>query len=627
MNMFSRLSAAILSLLPLSAWAQISATVTTPTNAVNNLVGAGVIVSNIQTFTTSPNAIGLFTGGIASGVGIGSGVYLTTTNITTSGALNTLPTTFISNDNLTAGDATLDGISTAPTQDAAILQFDFVPSGDTIRFRYVFASEEYNDFVNSTYNDVFGFFLTGPNPFGPAYSSSNIAIVPVALVPVSINNVNNGYSPGCASGPCTNCAYYNDNECLQNTFAYDGYTMVLEAIAPVVPCSTYTIKLAVADVGDGAYDSGVFLEAGSFTTNNVSVTSAASFTNGVPGLNDTILWEGCSEAILYFVREGDTTTTDSVDFTISGGATNGSDYTFINSPVVFAPGQDTVVITITAIDDGVSEGPETVTITLADSTCNSSAFSTITLYIDEVPPLTMSLNNDTSLCTGESLLLDAAGGGGSGLYTITWEDPSGAAFTDSTVQAPLQNGYYVAGVYEYCNDTTIFDSVQVTVNGPPVFSIDTVTICAGDTATLFVNSNAGDSFLWQTGSTDTLIITTVPGTYWLEVTNSCGTTADTGVVLQTPSITTVLLPNVLTPNGDGINDEYIVDELALAESFRIDIYNRWGRQVFSSTNFTETWKGEGDGATVVAGTYFVVLTYVNCYQEETRINDIITVLR
>jgi gliding motility-associated-like protein len=124
---------------------------------------------------------------------------------------------------------------------------------------------------------------------------------------------------------------------------------------------------------------------------------------------------------------------------------------------------------------------------------------------------------------------------------------------------------------------------------------------------------------------DTIIWVSQAGNYWLQVTNSCGTTSDTGTVIQKPNLTAVTLPNTLTPNGDGVNDDYTIMELMDAENFRLDIYNRWGRQVFTSTDFTHVWHGEGDGGTVTAGTYFVVLTFLNCYQEEHQINGIISV--
>ena len=139
-------------------------------------------------------------------------------------------------------------------------EFDFIPDADTVKFRYVFGSDEYPEFVCSSYNDVFGFFISGPRPGGGNYLQKNIALVPSTTLPVAINTVNPGVSAG---GNCTSLAYsayYVDNDS-GLTIQYDGFTKVFTALAPVICNNKYHIKLAIADVGDEAYDSGVFLEA------------------------------------------------------------------------------------------------------------------------------------------------------------------------------------------------------------------------------------------------------------------------------------------------------------------------------------------------------------------------------
>ena len=117
----------------------------------------------------------------------------------------------------------------------------------------MFASDEYNQFANTGYNDVFAFYLTPPGG-----SPTNIALVPGTTDPVSINNVNLENNP----------QYYIDNDI--STAAHlntemNGLTTVLTATASIVPGETYHIKLAICDVGDPYYDSNVFIKAGSFT--------------------------------------------------------------------------------------------------------------------------------------------------------------------------------------------------------------------------------------------------------------------------------------------------------------------------------------------------------------------------
>lgn len=130
---------------------------------------------------------------------------------------------------------------------------------DTLYLKYVFGSEEYPEYVLNLYNDVFGFFVSGPNPLGGDYSQKNIAIVPGSdpELPVSIDNINNVIP----SYP----EYYVDNTGGM-TIEYDGFTTVLYAKLPIIPGEEYHIKMAIADAGDGILDSGVCLEENSLFT-------------------------------------------------------------------------------------------------------------------------------------------------------------------------------------------------------------------------------------------------------------------------------------------------------------------------------------------------------------------------
>ena len=177
--------------------------------------------------------------------------------------------------------------------DACSLQFDVTPAGDTLSFSYVFASEEYPDFVCSEFDDVFGFFISGPNPSGGNYSTQNIALIPGTNIPVSINTVNPGVAGIDGDGSCQSLAYSSDyiDNSNGNTIVYDGMTVVFTASIPVVPCQVYHLKLAIEDVGDGSYDSGVFIEANSLSSKSVNVIGAAAITGG------TSTYRGCENGI------------------------------------------------------------------------------------------------------------------------------------------------------------------------------------------------------------------------------------------------------------------------------------------------------------------------------------------
>lgn len=227
------------------------------------LAGPGVVVTN-ATLTCPSNANGTYTGG-TNNLSIANGILLTTGD---AAAVSNQASYFEDLNNLAAGDGDLDVLSGNPTFDACVLEFDLTASGDAVNFRYQFGSEEYPGFTCTQYNDIFAFFISGPGYGTP----TNIAIVPGTNIPVAINSVNGGSPTGAGViGNCTGMgpgspfpAYFIDNQ-NQPPPVYDGLTTVLNARATVQPCSTYHLKLAIADASDGRYNSGVFLEQGSLT--------------------------------------------------------------------------------------------------------------------------------------------------------------------------------------------------------------------------------------------------------------------------------------------------------------------------------------------------------------------------
>jgi len=258
----------------------------TPADLVTALLGPGVAVSNV-TFTGANVAAGTFGGGTGI-VGFESGIMLGSGNIAFAPGPNTQDD--VSGVNAGIGDPDLDGLIPGyTTYDAAILEFDFQCTGtQVIQFQYVFTSEEYNEWVNSPFNDVFGFFLNGVN----------IALVPGSPgTPVSINNVNcgNPYNPPLGSY----CNLFINNDCNDippGTFPctgaldiqMDGALVILTATGTLLPGVNH-IKLAVADAGDQVLDSNVFIQGQSFTcgepTGACCDTSTLTCTSNVTEVN------------------------------------------------------------------------------------------------------------------------------------------------------------------------------------------------------------------------------------------------------------------------------------------------------------------------------------------------------
>ncbi len=165
------------------------------------------------------------------------------------------------------GDADLTRIANNRTEDACILEFTFIPEGSHFEFQYVFASEEYPEYVNHGVNDVFAFILTDLK----TGKRKNLAFLPISKEAVTVDNVNsiknseyfilNGrWIKG------ENQKYVEEKELGEYAynFQYDGFTTWLKAESMVVPEQRYSLKIAIADAGDGAYDSAVLLKRNSF---------------------------------------------------------------------------------------------------------------------------------------------------------------------------------------------------------------------------------------------------------------------------------------------------------------------------------------------------------------------------
>lgn len=235
------------------------------------IAGTGVTIAN-ATFTGAANAAGTFTGG--NGIlGIGNGIALSNGSIVN--VIGPNCSSGITGVNNQPGDTDLTTIIGQPTFDASVLNFDFVPTGALVTFQYVFASDEYQDFVFS-FNDGFAFFVNG----------QNIALVPQTNSIVSINNVNDGSTePGNTGIPPVNPEFYINNDFQFPTVSpfnteMDGMTVVLTAMARVNPGVTNHIKLAIADTLDQEVDSNVFILAGSLTSTNVLLSpSTLAFGN------------------------------------------------------------------------------------------------------------------------------------------------------------------------------------------------------------------------------------------------------------------------------------------------------------------------------------------------------------
>jgi gliding motility-associated-like protein len=454
-------------------------TTQTPQQLVENvLLGFGVTAFNVTingnpalANSSQPN-VAYFTNANAS-FPINNGLILTTGNAsgavgpnTENGATsNTPPTPSVSTD------PHLNDIANAGVENGVVLEFDFIPSGDTLIFNYLFGSDEYPEYAppnNSSFNDAFGLFLWGPGISGPHVlagypnGGANIATIPGGT-PVTINNIN----------PVSNTQYYVNNlngAAYGHALQYDGSTTLLTASASVQCNQLYHIKFAISNVGDEQLDSGVFLEAGSFSSAAVDVAVAT-----VTG--DTTIVEGCTYADFIFTRPpGQTNDTLIINYTIGGVAQQGIDYNTLINPIIFLPGEDSVVITLTPTQDGINEGFESVIISVEIiNPCGDTIISSGTIFIGDGPIINILGNNPTVPCASNDVILTASASGGYAPYDYQWATLAGANLgtNDSISVGISQNGtmYYLVTATDNCNFTQT-DTVTVTMN--QILAIDTI---------------------------------------------------------------------------------------------------------------------------------------------------------
>ena len=239
----------------LSSQAQFSVdSISDQTSAVEDLFLAnGIFVNNIS-FIGDSAQLGWLTDGDSVSLGINEGLVLSTGVAATVSNGNNIP---VGNCSNTLSNPDLSVLTGFPTYDLAQLDFDFIATGDSMTFQFVFGSAEYPEWVGSNFNDIFGFFVNGPGIAGPYTNGAvNLALVPGTNTVVSINTINAD----------TNATLYNDNSTLLiPNFFCDGYTVPMFAsIGNLIVGQTYHITLAITDASDAALDSWVFLGGNSF---------------------------------------------------------------------------------------------------------------------------------------------------------------------------------------------------------------------------------------------------------------------------------------------------------------------------------------------------------------------------
>lgn len=429
---------------------------------ISNLAGQGVSISNISMHCNTA-AYGTFTNGATSSIGLNNGLLLTTGGATLAADTNS------NNGQTDCWDDTLVDVDLSTLEplaiiDPCIIEFDMVPQCNQLTIRYVFGSEEYPEYVSSGYNDAFGFFISGPNPLGGNYNSLNIAQLPNGTI-ASIDNINS----------TTNNAFYINNA-NSTTIEYDGLTTQISSSVNLIPCLTYHFKLAIADAGDCAYDSGVFIDFLECTAATTLALTSATATCGSSS--------GTATAIV-------------------SNATPPITYVWNPAPPV---GQGT------ATASGLSGGA-IYTLTVNDaSTCNQGPVSTVTIGGTALTSVNALAN--VSVCAGATVTIPAFTSPIAGT-TFTWSNSTTAvglgtagngniaSFTAiNSGNVPLISTITVVPYFAGCAGVPVI--FTITVNPiPQANTVTGATYCNGDNTGIisFAANVPGTLYNWTCSNT------------------------------------------------------------------------------------------------------------------------------
>ncbi|HBG70136.1 MAG: hypothetical protein A2W93_10385 [Bacteroidetes bacterium GWF2_43_63] len=296
---------------------------------------------------------------------------------------------------------------------------------------------------------------------------------------------------------------------------------MLTAWALVTPCVQYHIKLAVGDVADYNLDSGVFLEANSFSSPTLNV--ASTYVNDAT-IGSFAMEAGCNDVTTCFSLSSTPATNFTVNYTILGTATNGVDYATIPASLTIPAGTDSVCLTISPTMDTLVEGLETIILVLQNQISCNTVSDTVEIMILDYDQMNVLIAPDTSICA-DTVAVWALGSMGVPPYTYSWSN--GLPAVTNHLVAPITTTTYVVTVTDYCNHTAT-NNVAVTVGIANVDAGPDKTICEGQNATLTAVTTA--PVIWNTGATQASITVSPPQDSTYIVVAGLGECADSDTV-------------------------------------------------------------------------------------------------
>ena len=551
---------------------------------IKSLEGDGVVISNISSSCSSSKA-NLDKFKEASGtLGIDSGLVLSTESLDNYNNYNN-----ISCYNSIDDDIDLNKLISADDKlfDILFVEFDIEVAADKLEFDFVFTSEEYPfytgcDGSSSLYNDVFGFFISGPGITG----TKNLAVLPNSNIPVSVGTISE----------CKNSTYYKEN----SLSPFTAHSTVLKAISKVTACEKYHLKLAIADVGDDALRSDIYIKSGSFTSRYDPAVDL-EYNNGFP-----FVIEECSEATIYFRRKDQKFKTFdfpiTFDIAFNGDATEGIDFEFVKK-VVLPANTNELSLPFNAFKDYLPEGLENIWLTATTQTClNTDIKDSVPISISDgaIYPLP-----DLFVCKKDTILLNKINDKNDSLI---WEEKENISCThcqNPTFYVTKQDTIKYTYIDKITSCQTEDEIVINTVEMDTQFDL-TIDSINYSYAEVFTNSSSfgADTYEWDFGDGNSSTEHSPSHLYQLEneadeyeyivKLKASSSEYDCDIYLSDTItiVTPFFIPNLLTNNNDNRNDIFRIIGIAKNKWF-ITIYNRWGDIVYQNEQYDFTWNGSG----------------------------------
>ncbi|WP_329804930.1 T9SS type B sorting domain-containing protein [Flavobacterium facile] len=623
----------------------------TPQELVEKLVNSGcVTINNFSAsggnFGSGELSYGYFNAN-GSAFPFQEGIILSTGKVTSAVGPNS---NFSDDGNNTGwtGDGDLNtALGLSNTFNATTLEFDFVPNAANISFEYIFSSEQYllsPSAGQCNFTDGFAFLLKEAS----ATTYQNLALIPNTTIPVRVNTVR-GSGTIC---PSANEAYFDTFNTGNYPTSYDGQTKVLTAQSVVTPGTLYHIKLVIADEGNGRFDSGIFLRAGSFISEkDLGVDRLIATGNPLCSLENLTLNATQTGATGYqWFKNGNPVGTNSPTYIVTSAGTYSVEIDITTSctltgsiKIEYAPNlniiKDTFKVCDTDIDGKASFDlatiqtqifsnlPASFTVAFFDSTTSTtplpSNFTTTVAFQQVIYaritniqncygniPITLKTNifpeifaNKTiGICNNTPTNISAP----SGYASYSWN--TSPIQTSQTITVSNAGTFTVTITNsDGCSKTKTFTVINSQI--ATITNIDVTDFNEDLVATISVTGNGNYEY-----SLDGITFQNYPvfnlsdsGEYTVYVNdkNNCGIVFETFYALS--------YPKFFTPNGDNYNDTWQIKNLEKKglEKSNIYIFDRYGKLLTQINGEGTGWNGTFNGNQLSSSDYWFVLELTN----------------